>query len=112
MRRSKIRDEPVPEGQDWVEWGGELIWAMGFTSGGAPYGLTLDQFTTFVIGRRAFVLAFTLIGTLLAFAWIRQSPAHLFRAVMDASRKPSEGASQLGASASVEAEPGGPEPGD
>jgi aminoglycoside phosphotransferase (APT) family kinase protein len=36
--------EPVPEGDDWVEWGGELIWAMGFTAGGAPYGLTVSQF--------------------------------------------------------------------
>ncbi len=23
----------------WVEWGGELIWVVGFTSGGAPFGL-------------------------------------------------------------------------
>lgn len=23
----------------WIEWGGELIWVAGFTSGGAPYGL-------------------------------------------------------------------------
>jgi hypothetical protein len=23
----------------WVEWGGELIWAAGFTAGGAPFGL-------------------------------------------------------------------------
>jgi hypothetical protein len=23
----------------WVEWGGELIWAVGFASGGALYGL-------------------------------------------------------------------------
>jgi hypothetical protein len=23
----------------WVEWGGELIWAAGFTEGGAPFGL-------------------------------------------------------------------------
>jgi hypothetical protein len=23
----------------WIEWGGELIWVVGFTSGGAPYGL-------------------------------------------------------------------------
>lgn len=36
--------EPVPEGDDWVEHGGELIWAMGFTEGGAPYGLTVSQF--------------------------------------------------------------------
>ena len=74
-------------------------------------GLTLDQITTFVIGRRAFVLLFTLIGTLLAFVWIRESPAHLFRAVMDASRKPSEQRSGLERGASIEDEPGGPEPG-
>lgn len=90
--------------------------SLGFLEGGwaavlGLAGLTLDQFATFVIGRRAFVLVFTLIGTLLAFVWIRESPARLFRAVMDASRKPSEGASQLEASASVEDEPGGPEPG-
>jgi len=28
----------------WVEWGGELIWAAGFTSGGAPYGLRACEF--------------------------------------------------------------------
>ena len=28
----------------WVEWGGELIWAAGFTSGGAPYGLRACDF--------------------------------------------------------------------
>ena len=27
----------------WVEWGGELIWAVGFTSGGAPYGLRVSD---------------------------------------------------------------------
>ena len=27
-----------------MEWGGELFWAAGFTAGGAPYGLTVDQF--------------------------------------------------------------------
>jgi hypothetical protein len=27
-----------------VEWGGELIWAVGFTSGGAPYGLRVLDF--------------------------------------------------------------------
>jgi uncharacterized protein (TIRG00374 family) len=49
-------------------------------------GLSLEQFTTFVIGRRAFVLVFTLASTLLAFAWIRESPARLFRAVVAESR--------------------------
>ncbi|MGO9792813.1 MAG: hypothetical protein ACLP8S_25825 [Solirubrobacteraceae bacterium] len=29
---------------DWVDWGGELIWAVGFTSGGAPYGLRTTTF--------------------------------------------------------------------
>jgi uncharacterized protein (TIRG00374 family) len=90
--------------------------SLGFLEGGwaavlGLAGLTLDQFTTFVIGRRAFVLVFTLISTLLAFVWIRESPARLFRAVMDASRKPSEGASQPEAGVSVEDEPAGPEPG-
>jgi hypothetical protein len=28
----------------WVDWGGELIWAVGFTSGGAPYGLRVSDF--------------------------------------------------------------------
>ena len=28
----------------WIEWGAELIWVAGFTSGGAPYGLrAIDQ---------------------------------------------------------------------
>ena len=31
-------------GDGWVEWGGELIWAVGFTSGGAPYGLRVCDF--------------------------------------------------------------------
>ncbi len=90
--------------------------SLGFLEGGwaavlGLAGLTLDQFTTFVIGRRAFVLVFTLIGTLLAFAWIRESPAHLFRAVMDASRKRSEGRSQLEKGSLTEDEPGNAEPG-
>jgi uncharacterized membrane protein YbhN (UPF0104 family) len=64
--------------------------SLGFLEGGwaavlGLAGLTLAQFTIFVIGRRAFVLVFTLINTLLAFAWIRESPAHLFRAVITAS---------------------------
>lgn len=37
-------DEPTPSGEEWVEFGTELIWAMGFTAGGAPYGLTAEQF--------------------------------------------------------------------
>ncbi len=44
VARKRNHDEPLPEGDDWVEWGGQLIWAVGFTSGGAPYGLTVDNF--------------------------------------------------------------------
>lgn len=69
--------------------------SLGFLEGGwgavlGLGGVTLAQFTTFVIGRRAFVLVFTLVGTLLAFLWIRESPARLFRAVIVASRQPAE----------------------
>ena len=28
----------------WIEWGGELIWVAGFTSGDAPYGLRVCDF--------------------------------------------------------------------
>ena len=31
-------------GDGWVEWGGKLIWAVGFTEGGAPYGLRVCDF--------------------------------------------------------------------
>ena len=33
-------DEPTLSGEEWVEYGGELIWAVDFTPGGAPIGLT------------------------------------------------------------------------
>jgi uncharacterized protein (TIRG00374 family) len=67
--------------------------SLGFLEGGwgavlGLAGLTRDQFTFFVIGRRAYALVFTLLCALLAFAWIRESPAHLFRAVITASRQP------------------------
>jgi aminoglycoside phosphotransferase (APT) family kinase protein len=35
--------EPLLEGDDWVEWGGERIWAAGLTPGGAPYGIGADE---------------------------------------------------------------------
>ena len=37
-------EDPALEGEEWVEWGGELIWAVDFTAGGAPIGLTERQF--------------------------------------------------------------------
>ena len=51
-RRLRSQSEPLPEPLveehdgwgEWVEWGGALIWAMGFTAGGAPYGLSIDDF--------------------------------------------------------------------
>jgi len=58
-------------------------WAAVFSLGGVP----LEQYTVFVIGRRFYFLIFTALITLLAFAWIRESPAHLFRAVLTASRR-------------------------
>jgi uncharacterized membrane protein YbhN (UPF0104 family) len=66
--------------------------SLGFLEGGwaavmGLAGLTTDQFLTFVIGRRAYFLAFTLITTLLAFGWIRESPGRLFREVLNASRQ-------------------------
>jgi uncharacterized protein (TIRG00374 family) len=75
--------------------------SLGFLEGGwgavlGLAGLSLEQFTTFVIGRRAFVLVFTLVNTLLAFVWIRESPAHLFRAVITASRQPPRDEGQKG----------------
>ena len=27
----------------WIDWGGELIWAVGFTEGGAPFGLRAEE---------------------------------------------------------------------
>ena len=33
----------IPPAPDWIEWGGQLIFAVDFTSGGAPVCLTLDD---------------------------------------------------------------------
>ncbi|MFC2015930.1 YbhN family protein [Chloroflexota bacterium] len=54
-------------------------------------GLSGEQILYFLISRRAFVLVFTLVDTLLAFGWIRESPGQLFRAVIVASRRPDRG---------------------
>lgn len=42
MSAPKDAAEAVDEG--WVEYGGELIWAVGFTPGGAPFGLSAEEF--------------------------------------------------------------------
>ena len=47
-RHGNHRAEPeeseagLPDG--WMEWGGELMFVAGFTSGGAPYGVRLQDF--------------------------------------------------------------------
>ena len=65
--------------------------SLGVLEGGwaAVFGLggQMDAYAVFVIGRRAFVLIYTLICTLLAFAWVRESPARLFRSLLSASRQ-------------------------
>lgn len=49
QKQERARDwtsghEPRPEGAAWEEHGGELMWVAGYTEGGAPYGLTVDEF--------------------------------------------------------------------
>jgi uncharacterized protein (TIRG00374 family) len=82
--------------------------SLGFLEGGwaavlALGGVGLEPFTTFVIGRRAYILVFTLILTLLAFAWTGESPARLFRQVFAASRQPPQDAGQEESAAQSEA---------
>jgi len=31
-------------GEGWLEWGGDLIWVVGYTSGDAPFGLRPSEF--------------------------------------------------------------------
>lgn len=44
--RDEYPREPIDDGlpDGWMEWGGEILFVVGFTSGGAPYGLHLDEF--------------------------------------------------------------------
>ena len=45
-REPNARDEQEIDlsAEEWVEWGGEMIWTVGYTSEGTPYGLTQDEF--------------------------------------------------------------------
>ena len=43
-RGKRDGDEPLPPEEGWVQWGGEAIWAVGETTGGAPDGLTREEF--------------------------------------------------------------------
>jgi len=40
----EVDGEVLRASAGWVEWGGELILSMGETSGGAPYGLSLQEY--------------------------------------------------------------------
>jgi aminoglycoside phosphotransferase (APT) family kinase protein len=41
--RDRPEDEPEFDGEDIVEYGSELIYAVGYTEGGAPYGVTVAE---------------------------------------------------------------------
>jgi aminoglycoside phosphotransferase (APT) family kinase protein len=41
--RARLLDEPEPDGEEWVDWCGHLMWVAGWTEGGAPYGLTYGE---------------------------------------------------------------------
>lgn len=43
-RKREEQEEPLPPEEGWVQWGGEAVWAVGETAGGAPYGLTREEF--------------------------------------------------------------------
>jgi hypothetical protein len=45
-RAGSIRTETVvdPWPSDWIEWGGVEMFVIGHTAGGAPYGLTRDEY--------------------------------------------------------------------
>jgi len=40
----EVDGEVLHASHGWVEWGGELILSMGETSGGAPYGLSFQEY--------------------------------------------------------------------
>lgn len=44
--RSEHHHEPTPEGEEWVECGGQYMWAAGFTNAGFPYGISEEEFRT------------------------------------------------------------------
>jgi hypothetical protein len=45
----EVDGEVLHASDGWVEWGGELILSMGETSGGAPYGLSLQEYQAILI---------------------------------------------------------------
>lgn len=52
VRRFEAESEPSYEDDpDVVEYGGQLIWAVDFTAGGAPIGLTVEELREMEAGR-------------------------------------------------------------
>jgi hypothetical protein len=65
----------------WVEWGGELIWAVGFTSGGAPFGLRPCDFDPSDLRAMGLDIAEADdAGPASAESWVEESDAQLWDA--------------------------------
>lgn len=47
-RRRPTHRDPEPLLPDLIEWGGDLIYVVGWTSGGAPYGLQGEDLEEFL----------------------------------------------------------------
>lgn len=61
-------DEPSTDGDDWIEWGGELVFAVDFTPGGAPIGLTREEWRAENLryrARRGWARAYAVLETTL-----------------------------------------------
>lgn len=43
MKKKRRSRDVSPAEPEWVEWGGERMLVMGYTEGGAPYGLTEEE---------------------------------------------------------------------
>jgi hypothetical protein len=43
-KTAERRRSSQPHSRSRLQWGGELIWVAGYTSGGAPYGLRVCDF--------------------------------------------------------------------
>lgn len=94
-RRGKgVHEEPRPEGEEWVEWGGQRMWAAGFTEGGAPYGFSVDDFRQanehgepeagWVRAKSAFRRVFQWPATEVEVGWVRRLGEGLSRDVFAA----------------------------
>ncbi len=104
-RKDRLHEEPLPEGEDWVEWGGELVCAQGFTEGGAPYGLSVDEFRAvtedgdreagWARAKSAFRRVFQRPGADVEVGWVRRLGEGLSRDVFTADIQVSPDPDQL-----------------